>query len=139
MGPFQRLLAAFHGYRYCQRPYAGPWCPPCGRPFCGPNCGDGCGCGADVMPHGADIYYEGPVTKGGQPIPHFDGKSILDENWDAPKTRPEPGKPIHKAEQPSRPQMTRAAPQMSQPMPRTQQASNRQPVGTGVRRANYEP
>ena len=147
LGPFQRVLAAFHGYRYCQRPYAGPWCPPCRNAPCGPSCGPGCGCGAEMSPHGADVYYEGPAVNGSQVIPHIDGKSILDENWDAPKATPEPGKPIHKAEQPTRPQMTRQAPQMSQPMSQRppqamtrQQASttNGRPIGSGVRQANYQ-
>lgn len=94
-----------------------------------------------MAPHGADIYYEGPKPRSGEPIPHIEGQSILEENWDMPRARPEPGKPIHKAEQPSsRPQMTRRAPpQMSQPMgPRPQQATYRQPVGTGVRQANFD-
>jgi len=73
-------------------------------------------------------------------MPHIEGKSILEENWDAPKARPEPGKPIHKAEQPSRPQMTsRTQPQVPQTASRQQSISSRQPIGTGVRRANYEP
>ena len=137
LGPFQRILAAFHGYSYCQRPYSGPWCPPCGRPACGPDCG----CGGNVAPHGADIYYEGPTTRGSPLMPHIEGKSILEENWDAPRIRPEPGKPIHKAEQPSRPQMTRRdPPQTSQMASRPQQQPGTgQPIGTGVRRANYEP
>jgi len=48
--------------------------------------------------------------------------SIMEENWNIPKTQPVPGKPIHKAQQPPRAQMSYRAPA----------------VGTGVRQANYQ-
>ena len=78
-------------------------------------------------------------------VPHIEGKSILEENWDVPKATPVPGKPIHKAEQPTRPQMTRQAPQMLQPPQMSQSmtrqqatATNGRPIGSGVRQANYQ-
>jgi hypothetical protein len=121
LGPLQRLLAAFHGYRYCPPPDCGPVCGPlCNRGGCATcgSCGgagcDTCGGGIAQAPHGADIYYEGPN------MPHVAPHSILEENWNIPKAPPVPGKPIHKAQQPPQGQMTRAA------------------VGTGVRQVNHQ-
>src|SRR6266481_4349072 len=70
LGPFQRLLAASHGYSYCPRPYCGPWRPLFGH--CGPcdlaaSCGGGPGCTTcgGGPAHGADVYYQGPNTSRG--------------------------------------------------------------------------
>jgi len=143
-------LAAIHGYRYCPAPYCGPWrpifgcCNPCGGGACG-GCGDAncasCGGGAA---HGADIYYDGAApaktttTPKGEVIPPAESTSILDENWDMPKAKPVPGKPIHNAQQPPRNQVGH------RPMPpapntyRTVPVYNRTTVGAGVRQANYD-
>jgi hypothetical protein len=162
LGPCQRILSALHGYSYCPAPYCGPWRPlfPClGARGCGHGGCGGCGvCGMDGMPaHGADIYYDGAmqgampqgampqsgaprsaapqeVTPRSTSQPATEGTSILDENWDVPKTRPEPGKPIHNAKQPPRSQTSgRYRP------PGQQVAGRPQSVGTGVRRTNYQP
>jgi len=158
LGPFQRLLAAFHGYSYCPPPDCGPFCGGfCNRGGCGSTCGGGgcASCGGD--PHGAVLgggpYSGGPYGGGysedvlpppnvnlapGQRMPvrsaprgvapmrsapvHVEPEhSILDENWNIPKSQPVPGKPIHKAQQPPRAQMTQRSPA----------------VGSGVRQANY--
>jgi hypothetical protein len=151
LGPAQRVLSAIHGYRYCPRPNCGPWrpifghCNPCG-PVCG--CGDaGCAsCGGGAA-HGADVYYDGgmvpigtPSTKG-VPTPQPESTSIMEENWNAPRVKPEPGKPIHNAQQPPRGQMGRRTPQqMSQAQLAARQAAQRQAaIGAGIRSANYEP
>lgn len=154
LGPFQRLLAAFHGYSYCPKPCCGPVCGGlCNRGGCGPVCGcggvgcDSCGGGA---PHGAVLsggpsfdagYQEGVLPPPAQmrmsPTPahtHGPTHSILEENWNIPKSQPVPGRPIHKAQQPQSPMGGQRA-QMSRPVPRT--AANRQAVGTGVQQANY--
>lgn len=115
LGPCERLLAAFHGYTYCPAPNCGPVCthtccePSCPCTSCG---GAGCagfGCSASVAPpHGAVLHGEGPHLAPAAPVPTpAEAHSILDENWDAPKAQPEPGKPIHKAQQQPRGQMTR--------------------------------
>jgi hypothetical protein len=150
LGPFQRLLAAFHGYSYCPRPDCGPACGGlCNRGSCGPACGCGgvgcatCGGGA----HGAvlgDVQYGGMVTQDVLPAPAATKlaptpadpqHSILDENWNIPRAKPVPGKPIHKAQQPHG-QMGRAQPrQASQNGPRV--AAQSRAVGTGVRQASY--
>lgn len=138
LGPAQRILAGLHGYRYCPPPYCGPWCPifprHAGR-CCGPAdaCGAWPGAGwgfAEGLPHGADIYYQGPpegaLPHDGSPTPAFPGAesheellpggtSILDENWEIPRAKPQPGQPIHEARPPLRPPLGRQAPaQMSQ-------------------------
>jgi hypothetical protein len=162
LGPFQRILAGLHGYRYCPPPYCGPWCPIFPRHgWCGggcfPTCGncDGAGCPAcggmpfaEASPHGADIYYQGPAapslaspeSEQEQVVPPS-GTSILDENWDIPKARPEPGKPIHEARPPARPSLGNRAPaQMSRFVsapPASRTAPRRAPVGSGVRPATW--
>jgi hypothetical protein len=144
LGPAQRLLAALHGYRYCPPPNCGPWCPifghcdPCPPCGCG---GVGCAsCGGGPV-HGADIYYQGPVgpmgapARRGIPTPPADTTNILDENWDVPRARPEPGRPIHNAQQPQRGQMgRRPSPAKSRPVSQSGTV-----IGSGVRQANYEP
>jgi hypothetical protein len=161
LGPCQRLLAALHGYKYCPKPCCGEVCGGfCHKGACG-GCG-GCGevgctsCGHG--PHGADIYYEGPVESHGH-IHHGHpqhleghGESIMNENWDQPRTKPVPGKPIHKAQQPRgqytqhraaptgrtmslRPGMTRPA---SHPSAARQLSRTSEPIGTGVRTAGYQ-
>jgi len=148
LGPCQRLLAALHGYSYCPKPDCGPACGGfCNRGGCGSVCGcGGAGCAScGGGPHGAMLsgtpygmnYSEEvlPPPANARPMPmpartapvrtapvHAEpSHSILEENWDLPKTQPVPGKPIHKAQQPRRAQMSyRVA-----------------PVGTGVRQANY--
>jgi hypothetical protein len=167
LGPAQRILAAFHGYSYCPPPNCGPWCPiigncclPCSMP-CGNGCG-GYGYGGPDMPHGGDIYYDGapmgPPAGGpgaGMPQPaqpsqsvQPESTSILNENWDAPRPKPEPGRPIHNARQPAPRQMSYRL----QPRPRTGErrqgsaaqasaqmpAGYRQPVGAGVRQTEYQ-
>jgi hypothetical protein len=66
--------------------------------------------------------------------------SILDENWDAPRPAPQPGRPMHNARQPQNGQLGRTAPRQMQMQPRVvtrnMQPSN-QPVGAGIRRASY--
>jgi hypothetical protein len=63
----------------------------------------------------------------------------MEENWDAPKAKPEPGKPIHNAQQPPRGQMSGrpVAPKPQNTSRPTTKYSN--VVGSGVRQANYEP
>lgn len=170
LGPCQRLLAALHGYKYCPKPCCGEPCAPlCNKPACGGcgGCGDvGCtSCGYSGA-HGADIYYDGPVETHMHPhaLPHAapHGGNIMQENWDIPKSKPVPGKPIHKAQQP-RGQYTRRStsptgrptglpPAQSQGrtsrpvMSRSSQAAiwerqtsrSGQPVGTGVKPAGYQ-
>lgn len=55
--------------------------------------------GQHGMPMGQGAHHAAPM-------PHH-GQSILEENWDIPRPTPEAGKPIHKAQQPTRAQMTR--------------------------------
>jgi hypothetical protein len=111
--------------------------------------------GGDVVPHGTHLT---PHAAGHAPSHQ---PSILHENWDTPKTQPVPGKPIHKAQQLPRGQMTRShqpqPPQLlAQPtMQRGQPMRYTQPQGWGrlpqetvearraaaasaVRRANYQ-
>lgn len=170
LGPAQRILSAFHGYRYCPRPWCGPWKPifNCCPTACGPACGPGCGCGGHAgemayggeMAHGADVYYEGPPVGHPsathvQPQPHAEpapaaqpeSTSILDENWDAPRVRPEPGRPMHNARQPMPGKMSYRAPQRSAPAAREvagrqtaskkPAAAKRGPAAEGVRQSSY--
>src|SRR5262245_61479315 len=114
-GPFQRILSAIHCYKYCPPPNCGPWKPIFGHCGCGNGCG-GCGdigcstCAGGATP-GGEVYYEGatgpaaprptPSTKAPSPAPmQGEPTSILEENWDAPRVKPQPGKPIHNAQQP---------------------------------------
>ena len=134
LGPFQRLLAACHGYKYCPKPCCGPSCGGfCHRGSCGPGCG--CEGGAHGvmlggMAHGAEFSEDvlPPPTPMKLTPTHAEPHSILEENWNIPRSKPVPGKPIHKAQQPPRNQMSGVRrPQMSY-----------SGVGTGVRQANYE-
>lgn len=146
LGPFQRLLAACHGYSYCPRPACGPVCGGlCNRGSCGPMCnscgGAGCAsCGGGPAAHGVVLggapafggYSEGPLpppanlrtqrpTSDLLPTPAAEPThSILEEDWNQPKTQPAPGRPIHKAQQPRGPQTASRA-QMSRQVPRTAQ------------------
>jgi hypothetical protein len=132
LGPFQRLLAACHGYSYCPPPCCGPACGGfCNRGGCEPVCGCGdagcasCGGGAHgvVLSGGASPLVPGHAVEV-LPTPADPHHSILDENWNIPKARPVPGKPIHKAQQPPRVQLSgRQRPQA---------------IGAGVRQANYQ-
>lgn len=143
LGPFQRLLACLDGYKYCPPPNCGPWRPIFGHCNpCGPvgGCGDvGCStCGGGGPPHGADIYYEGPVGPQGAPVPTTRGTTtpapratpapqnvpsrtmpparsestgVIDEVWSVPRTSPQMGKPIQSSQQPSRNQFGGRNPQ----------------------------
>lgn len=141
LGPAQRVLAAIHGYKYCAAPNCGPWRPIFGH--CLPFGGGGCGCGGAGCSscgggaHGADIYYGGPAPMHGEVI--TEGESILNENWNQPRAKPVPGKPIHNAQQPTpsqigqRPMSRQSAPGQLVSRP----VSGRLPVGNGVRPASY--
>jgi hypothetical protein len=134
LGPFQRLLAALHGYKYCPPPQCGPWRPifgNCGRGYAVCGCGDvGCtGCGGGA-PHGADVYYNGPI--GTKAVPH-EGGHILQENWDIPKPAPQPGKPLHNARQPQPEQLGQA----TMARPAVQTAFRPNPADIRVRRASF--
>jgi len=139
LGPCQRLLAACHGYRYCPKPSCGPECGGfCHRGSCGPGCGcDGSPHGAMLsggMPYGAAISDDVlPAPAYGKLSPMYESHhSIMDENWNIPRAKPIPGKPIHKAQQPPTRQMSGGGrPQMSRIV------QNRPAIGTGVQRANY--
>ncbi len=168
LGPFQRILAGIHGYKYCAAPECGPWRPIFGHCGHGPGYGSSCGCG-DVgcstcggggAPHGGEVYYDNqpgqavprpaPTTmrsQGNVPTPTAtEETSILEENWEAPRGRAEPGKPIHSAQQP-RNQVSGRYPanhqQQSQQLSPAQLAARRaaqqrsNTVG-GVRAANYQ-
>lgn len=159
LGPFQRLLAATHGYRYCAPPSTGPWKPifgHCGHAGGACGCGDpGCGCGGGA-PHGADVYYDGPMTvteapgpttqstpapaTKGVPLPMPEETSILDENWDAPRPTPQPGRPMHNARQPQSGQLGRAMPRQQQTQPRIASRNTQPgypPAAANIRRASY--
>lgn len=160
LGPCQRLLAALHGYRYCPAPDCGPVCGGlCHKPACGPACGSCSTCGgsgcATCGVAGGDVLIEAdsawvlpesvPTHSSGVPAMVPGTHSILDENWDLPKSKPVPGKPIHKAQQPPRGQMGRqsvpAAPRTAAPRTvaaRPATSPRNRPVGNGVRPANYE-
>src|SRR5262245_51961750 len=143
LGPCQRLLAALHGYKYCPKPSCGPACGGfCHRGSCGPACG------CDGGPHGAilsgGVPYDAAISEDVLPPPtyipgtlHESHHSIMDENWNVPRTTPVPGKPIHKAQQQPRMQMGGGRqPQMSYVMPRVA-SQNQRPIGSGVQQANY--
>lgn len=136
LGPCQRLLAAFHGYSYCPPPNCGPSCGPlCQNPACGAACGcshcGGVGCSScGAGPHGANVYYGGPeALPDGTATPDLAPGNILDEDWNFPKSKPEPGRPMQKAQQPTRTQMSRMLPPRpatptNRPYPPTRQASS---------------
>ena len=93
---------------------------------------------SDGVPYGAAFSEDvlPPPSHVKLPPMHESHHSILDENWNIPRTKPVPGKPIHKAQQPPRGQMGGPKrPQMSHVMPRV--AQNRPAIGTGVKQANY--
>jgi len=128
LGPLQHLLAALHGYKYCPRPCCGEWCGGC----CGRRGGAGCAaCGGgehlmqgSVMPATpGEVYYDN--------APY--GQSIMTENWDrTPSPKPIPGKPIHKAEQPSPIRVGQAKPMSpSAAKPAMQPMNNRMVRTTG--------
>jgi hypothetical protein len=150
LGPMQRLLAALHGYSYCPPPNCGPVCGLCSHDCCDvAHAGyvdhghAGCATCGGGHPHGADVYYDGPhhphphhpqggVHEHGAPDPH-----ILHENWNVPRTRPVPGKPIQKAQQLPQGQMTGPVKRIARPgILKTARTS--QPIGSGVRTANYQ-
>lgn len=123
LGPCQRLLAAFHGYKYCPNPCTGPSCggfcnkASCATGGCTSCGGGGCdSCGGGEMSHAQPIetyHHEGHSGghEGGlTPEGHVHPQSILHDNWETPPgPKPVPGKPIHKAQQPQ-PRYTHAAP-----------------------------
>jgi hypothetical protein len=149
LGPAQRVLAAMHGYKYCAAPNCGPWrpifghCSPCGPHTGSCGCGDA-GCSSCGGAHGAHVYYDGPTaphetpTTKGETI-HTEGTSILNENWNQPRVKPEPGKPIHNAQQPSGNQVGRRMSGRTSPPGQvvSRPTQTRTPVGNGVRQASY--
>lgn len=105
LGPMQHLLAALHGFKYCPRPCCDEGCGGfCTKGSCnacgGASAAGGCATCGHGQPAGS---HPGVMT--GQPYyehaPHG-GESILHENWDRPAgPKPVPGKPLHKAQQPT--------------------------------------
>src|SRR6478609_2719289 len=115
-GPFQRILSAMHGYRYCPAPNCGPWRPIFGHCGCGPaygtHCGGDIGCStcAGGAPQGGEVYYdEQPGNTAPRPTPSTtrstqsppkptptatEETSIMEENR-APRAMPQPGRPVH--------------------------------------------
>jgi hypothetical protein len=145
LGPMQRLLAALHGYSYCPAPDCGPVCGLCNKGCCGgggpvgyestgePGCAT-CGGGSHFPPHGATLHYQGPLDPHEAVDPH-----IMHENWNIPRTRPVPGKPIQKAQQPTYGQMTNAKkPAPTRPASYQPAGRDAQPIGSGLRTTNYE-
>jgi hypothetical protein len=146
----------------------GGGCSTCGGGGCSSCGGGGCSSCGGGPAHGADIYYEGEMPVQGMPVqrtptqampsqgtqrmpsnrmpqaapmPQGESTSILEENWDMPKAKPVPGKPIHSAQQPPRGQMGYRAPrQMTQAQMAAAKAAQqkRAAIGNGVRGANYE-
>jgi hypothetical protein len=80
------------------------------------------------------VFYNGPLD------PHQAVQpNIMHENWNIPRTTPIPGKPIHKAQQPVPGQMTRSArPPGVRPASHQTSRPAQQPIGSGVRSANYQ-
>ena len=152
LGPLQRLLAAMHGYSYCPAPDCGPVCGLCSKGCCTAShvgfeepgdvgCAT-CGGGINHLPphaHSAPIHYKGPLDPHhaldpqGAVDPH-----IMHENWNIQRTRPVPGKPVHKAQQPVFGQMTSAARRPPVRPAAHQAAPRQQPIGSGVQAANYQ-
>ena len=151
LGPFQRMLAALHGYKYCPPPNCGPWRPIFGHCKHG---GRACGCGevgcascAGGSAHGADIYYEGPVlprsqpARGGVPTPAPDvTTTMIEEGWETPRSVPQSGRPVRHVPQPPPGQLSGRYPQQ-QPakVAAKPTAQSRPTIGAGVRQANYHP
>jgi hypothetical protein len=152
LGPLQRLLAALHGYSYCPPPDCGPVCGLCNKGCCTADhvgyelqgeagCAT-CGGGITHLPphaHGAPIHYQGPldphhaIDPQGATDPY-----IMHENWNIPRAKPVPGKPVHKAQQPVFGQMTSAARRPAIQPAAHQAAHRQQPIGSGVQAANYQ-
>jgi hypothetical protein len=160
-GPFQRILSALHCYKYCPPPDCGPWKPIFGHCGCG-NCGNygaSCGCGdigcstcAGGAYSGGGVYDDGqpsqvvprptPINRTPQAVPAGPGEptSILNENWDAPRVKPEPGKPIHNAQQPRGQISGRYSPQQLKEKQLAQQQAQRQPAQIAQRQsASQQP
>jgi hypothetical protein len=157
LGPFQRILAAMHGYSYCPPPDCGPVCGLCSKGCCtaghvgyemhgqfdagmpSPGCAT-CGGGhGHAHPHGANLYYKGPIDPHHALDPQRGvDPHIMHENWNIPRTKPIPGKPIHNAQQPMPGQMTKA----KKPVPARpgyqQSVRKSPPIGSGVRPAGYQ-
>jgi hypothetical protein len=101
---------------------------------------------AGLPAHGADIYYSGAATPKsltvpkGMTVPIPEPTSIMEENWDVPPAKSEPGKPIHNARQPQAGQSVsgRKPPPKARPISRPASQYSTV-VGSGVRRANHEP
>ena len=84
------------------------------------------------QPHEGEVDYPSHIHNPSDP-------NIMHENWNIPRTRPIPGKPIHKAQQPLRGHLTGTSPPQAK-APVVAQRSNRQaqPIGSGVRMATYQ-
>jgi hypothetical protein len=163
LGPFQRMLACLHHYKYCPPPNCGPWrpifghCSPCAS-SCGPapcGCGDpGCSSCAGGAPHGADIYYNGPV--GPTPVPsavpttatrttrapQAESASHVQEEYEVPSGRPQPGRSTYRPGPQPWSQLSGRLPQKMSPAEvAARQAAQKKKavVGAGVRQANYQP
>lgn len=162
-GPFQRILSAMHGYRYCPAPNCGPWRPIFGHCGCGPaygtHCGGEMGCStcAGGAPQGGEIYYD---EQPGQAVPRptpsttrsmqsppkptaTEETSVLEENWNAPRAKPQPGRPVHTAPLPQNQISGRyPAGQQSQQLTPAQLAARRaaqkRAEAAGVRSASYQ-
>ena len=162
LGPFQRMLACLHGYKYCPPPNCGPWrpifghCAPCGG--CGPACGEpGCTtCGGGPV-HGADIYYDGPAAPRGVPTqprtttapatrgsqaPAVESTSVIEEPSEM-RTPPQSGRTIqhNSAPQPWNQLGGRMPQKMSPAQVAAWKAAQKKKaaIGAGVRQANYQP
>jgi hypothetical protein len=158
LGPFQRMLACLHHYKYCPPPNCGPWRPIFGHCApCGPSCGPGCStCGGGPV-HGADIYYEGPMPHG-TPVPTqrstpstppatrgsatgaVESTSVIEGHYE--EVQPQPGRTTHRPQPQSGNQFGgRMPPKMSPAQVAAWKAAQKKKavVGTGVRQANYQP
>ncbi|HEY2413761.1 MAG TPA: hypothetical protein VGI40_16035 [Pirellulaceae bacterium] len=159
-GPFQRILSAFHCYKYCPAPYCGPWRPIFGHCGCGGgsgamgccDAGPSCGCGgvgcstcAGGGPAGGEVYYEGapgqavprptPSTRIQQGAPTPGETTIIEESVEAPRMRPAVGGRVQSV-QPSRNQgqiSGRYSPQEIQQMQVAQKQAQRQQIQTASR------
>jgi hypothetical protein len=161
LGPFQRMLACLHHYKYCPQPNGGPWrpifghCDPCGA--CGPACGEpGCTTCGGGPAHGADIYYEGPVGPRGMPTPAKGGSAVTPgssvptvestsviEGQGVHNGQPQSGRTIYHTAPPQGGSQLggRLPPTMSPAQIAAWKAAQKKKaaIGTGVRQANYQP